>query len=111
MYCIGEMGVRRKFSSKGKRWDWIGGEMGVVDTLKHFSQETSIHGLAYVGKKSSSKGKRWTWMGLLIGSLIYAFVQIKYLSQCKSTAAAPLEIYKWGCNSSSRKIRECNFKG
>ena len=111
MYCIGEMGVRRKFSSKGKRWDWIGGEMGVVDTLKHFSQETSIHGFAYVGKKSSSKGKRWAWMGLFIGSLIYAFVQIKYLSECKSTAVAPLEIYKWGCNSSSRKIRECNFKG
>ena len=111
MYSVDEMGVGQKSSSKGERWAWIGGEMGVVDTLTHFSQETSIHGLAYVGKKSSSKGKRWTWMGLLIGSLIYAFVQIKYLSQCKSTAAAPLEIYKWGCNSSSRKIRECNFKG
>ena len=103
------MGVGQKSSSKGERWAWIGGEMGVVDTLTHFSQETSIHGLAYVGKKSSSKGKRWTWMGLFIGSLIYAFVQIKYLSQCKSTAEAPLEIYNRGYNNSTRKIRECNF--
>ena len=79
------MVVRKKYSSKEKRWAWVSGEMGVVDTLMHFSQETSVHGLVYVGKKSSSKGKRWTWMGLFITSLIYAFVQIKYLSQCKST--------------------------
>ena len=79
------MVVRKKYSSKEKRWAWVSGKMGVVDTLMHFSQETSVHGLVYVGKKSSSKGKRWTWMGLFITSLIYAFVQIKYLSQCKST--------------------------
>ena len=59
--------------------------MGVVETLTQFSQETSIHGLAFVGRKSSSKGKRWAWMALFVATLVYAFVQIKYLSKCKST--------------------------
>ena len=59
--------------------------MGVSDTLSRFAMETSIHGLAYVAQTSSSKEKRVAWMCLFIGSVIYAFIQIKYLAQCKFT--------------------------
>ena len=64
--------------------------MGVSDTLSKFAEETSLHGLAYVGQTSSSKRKRLAWMCLFLGALVYAMVQIIYLSECKFTGGPSL---------------------
>ena len=82
---------------------YYGREMGVIETLTQFSQETSVHGLAYVGRTSLSKRKRWAWVGFFIASLVYAFVQIKYLSNGMSTGFSTY-IMNCTCTSSGRSV-------
>ena len=56
--------------------------MGLLDKLNEFADETSVHGLAFVGNASSHKAKKLAWMCLFLGSLIYACIQIKHLAEC-----------------------------
>ena len=59
--------------------------MGVMEKLSEFAEETSVHGLAFIGQTSASKAKRGAWMCLFLASLVYAVIQIKHLAECKFT--------------------------
>ena len=63
------------------------GIMGLLDKLTEFANETSIHGLAFVGQDSSSKTKRLIWAFLFIGFLTYAGLQLKIAIICKFNVA------------------------
>ena len=57
--------------------------MVLVEKLTRFSEETSVHGVSYIGRSTSSNGKRLLWLFLFIGALTYAGLQIKTIVECK----------------------------
>ena len=57
--------------------------MGLVDKLKDFANETSIHGVMFMAQTSASSGRRLLWTFLFIGSLMYAVIQMKAIVDCK----------------------------
>ena len=57
--------------------------MGILQKLIDFANETSIHCLSFVVQTSASKLKRLTWAFLFVASLYYASFQLKQAFQCK----------------------------
>ena len=44
----------------------------LLQDLKEFSQETSIHGLGQIADDAATKSKRFIWIIIFLGSLTYA---------------------------------------
>ena len=57
--------------------------MRLVENVRKFAMETSIHGLLHIAKPSSSTAKRITWLILFTLSMLYASIQIGYEAMCK----------------------------
>ena len=57
--------------------------MILIERLTQFSEETSAHGIRYIGESNSSPKKRVLWLVLFIGALTYAGLQIKSAVECK----------------------------
>ena len=52
--------------------------MKLIENLRAFSQETSIHAINIIGKPTYSNTVRISWLALFIGALSYALIQISY---------------------------------
>ena len=52
--------------------------MKLVENLKAFAQESSIHGIKFIANPTYSNFVRITWFALFMGALSYAVVQISY---------------------------------
>ena len=48
----------------------------LLQDLKEFSQETSIHGLGQIADDAATKTKRFLWIIIFVGSLSYAGVML-----------------------------------
>ena len=48
----------------------------LLQDLKEFSQETSIHGLGQIADDAATKTKRFIWIIIFVGSLTYAGVML-----------------------------------
>ena len=57
--------------------------MKLVENLTNFSENTSLHGLKFIGKRTSSTNIRLTWLFLFFASLLYAIMMISYEAKGK----------------------------
>ena len=60
-----------------------GTKIKLIERLTQFSEETSVHGISYIGQSKSSPKKRLLWLVLFIGALTYMGLQIKAVVECK----------------------------
>ena len=57
--------------------------MKLVENLRAFALESSIHGISFVAKRSYSNVVRITWFGLFMAAITYAVIQISYEAEGK----------------------------
>ena len=57
----------------------------LLEELKDFSNETSIHGPGQIANDRAPVLKRLIWFAIFVGSLAYACDQLESLIKCKST--------------------------
>ena len=73
----------RQSKSTGYESPQLYSNMKLVENLTTFSENTSLHGLKFIGKRTSTANIRLTWLFLFFGSLFYAIMMISYEAKGK----------------------------